>query len=313
MKKLISFIIISLWISSLYSQRLHTVPYYDWDNHTAFMLSPSPIICGYGLLSDSLSKAHKDTTFYEYNGDYYPIESWADYFYWYVNKYWYQFNVPELYEYFYETGNNYEMARYICGDGFKEYMYPCRIVLDFRNHNVPVNYLSRQCVKEYIKMDAKSNSSLAENNSNVIQHSKRELLNSNDVVKDISGSDFNHTRDRSSDRADYQNNRQENNDIHAMRASGLGRTDNRHNSSSIENNNFGNSRGSNDNTNRSNFTNSTNNYNNSCSGVTVNDSRQSTGSTNVRNESNSGSSSVSVSSGSSESSSSGTRSVNKVE
>jgi hypothetical protein len=313
MKKLLTLIIISLWISSLYSQRLHYVPYYDWDSHTAFMLSPGPALTGYGILSDSLSNAHNDTTFYEYKGEYYPITSWADYFYWYVNKYSYQFNFPEIYEFCYEAGDNYGMARYICGDGFKEYMYPCRIVVYFPGHDVNVNYLSRQCVKEYLKIDAKENSSLAETNSNVIQHSKRELLNKNDVSKDNLRSEFTYNRDTKLDRTDNQNNHRENNDIHAIRASGLGRNDNRSNSTSIGNNNFLNSRGSNENIGRSYVSNSTNNNNNSTSGTTINDTRQSTGSTNVRNEISSGNSVSPVSSGSSEGSSSGSRSLNKTE
>jgi hypothetical protein len=287
MKKFICIIIISLLISNVYSQRLHYVPYYDWNSHTAFMLSPSPLITGQGLYSDSLSRAHNDSTFYEYNGVYYPITSWADYFYWYVDKYWYQFNFPELYKFYYESGNNLEMARYICGDGFKEYMYPCRIVLDFRNQDVPINYLSRQCVKEYLKIDAKEESSLADANSNAIQHSKRELLNTNDVAKGNVISEFTQNKDHNMDRTDNRNNRQENVYIHAIRESGLGRNDNRYNSSSAENYNSSNRGGSNENTGGNNFSNSTGNYTNSNSGTTVNDTRQSTGSTNVRNNINS--------------------------
>jgi hypothetical protein len=151
MKKLIFTFAISLLITNIYSQSLRVVPYYDWSSRTAFMLSPSPIITGYGPLSDSLSKAHNDSTFYEYNGEYYPIESWADYYNWYVNRYWYNFNQPELYTYYYNAGNDYEMARYICGIYYRESFYPSLIVLSFPGRFVWVNNLSRYYMRHQLR------------------------------------------------------------------------------------------------------------------------------------------------------------------
>jgi hypothetical protein len=151
MKKLIFTFVISLLITNIYSQSLRVVPYYDWSSRTAFMLSPSPIITGYGPLSDSLSKAHNDSTFYEYNGEYYPIQNWADYYFWYVNKYWYNFNQPELYEFYYNAGNDYEMARYICGNYYRERFYPSFIVLSFPDRFVGVNYLSRYYMRHQLR------------------------------------------------------------------------------------------------------------------------------------------------------------------
>jgi hypothetical protein len=155
MKKIIVTFILGLLTLNAVSQRLYTVPYYDWSNHTAFMLSPSPLISGYGYFSDSLSKAHPDTTFYEYGGEYYPIMSWADYYFWYVRKFWYQFNEPSIYEFYYITGNDYGMAQYICGNYFEGYMYPSRIVVSFPNKFVEVNNLSHYYVRQFLKEDKK--------------------------------------------------------------------------------------------------------------------------------------------------------------
>lgn len=151
MKKLVGLIVFMLIISSVYSQSFHSVPYYDWSSNIAFMVSPSPIIVGYGPLSDSLSKTHHDSIFYEYNGEYYPITSWADYYLWYVNKYWYYFDQPDLYEYYYMAGDDYGMAQYICGRNYHGYFYPARIAISFPGREVYVNYYSAYRVKRRLK------------------------------------------------------------------------------------------------------------------------------------------------------------------
>ena len=151
MKKLI-LIVVSLFIfTTANSQRLHVVPYYNWSNKTSYMVSPSPLITGYGALSDSLSRVYDGTTFYEYNDEYYPINSWADYYFWYVNRYWYQFNEPELYEYFYYAKDDYGMAQYICGANYYGRMYPSRIALSFPGQGVYINNLSRYRIRRCIK------------------------------------------------------------------------------------------------------------------------------------------------------------------
>jgi hypothetical protein len=154
MKKILITSLMGLILISAYSQRPRIVPYYNWSNPTSFQVSPAPLVTGYGYFSDSLSKVHKDTTFYEYQGEYYAITSWADYYLWYVNKYWYQFNEPQLYNFFYFTGNDYGMASYICGWYFKGYNYPSRICVTFPDREVYVNNLSWHHVKKHIRNDA---------------------------------------------------------------------------------------------------------------------------------------------------------------
>ncbi|MCD6555572.1 MAG: hypothetical protein J7K64_00130, partial [Bacteroidales bacterium] len=95
------------------------VPYYKWSDHMTFMLSNQPIITGYGMYSDSLSKVFSGKTFYEYNNEYYPIESWADYYRWYILEYFWFFDEPALYEYFYIKKNDLEMAKYVSGNKYK--------------------------------------------------------------------------------------------------------------------------------------------------------------------------------------------------
>ncbi len=151
MKKIIIIIIISMNLSGLFSQSLVTIPYYNWSNKISFMTSPGPVISGYGYLSDSLSRAHNDSTFYEYNGLYYPITCWADYYLWYVDKYWLNFHEPSLYRYYYDAHDDYGMASYICGNYFIGNFYPSRIAIIFPDRIVKVNNLSVAKVEKLIK------------------------------------------------------------------------------------------------------------------------------------------------------------------
>ncbi len=163
MKNLAFVIVFMLIISSINSQPIRNlVTYYNWSNPTSYKVSPSPIINGFGSLSDSLSKAHSDSTFYEYNGEYYPITCWADYYLWYVNKYWYHFDQPDLYEYFYTIKDDYAMARYICDNNFTGPEYPSRIAVSFPGQDICTNNLSKSKLRKNMK------SNLWENKNQVI-------------------------------------------------------------------------------------------------------------------------------------------------
>jgi len=197
MKRIVSLVVLMLMISSIYSQTFYRVPYYDWSSKIAFQLSPSPMITGYGPLSDSLSRAHRDTTFYESNGVYYPITSWADYYLWYVNEYWYYFDQPDLYEYYYFAGDDYGMAQFICGTGYHGYLYPARIAITFPGREVYRNYYSVAKVKRRAKNDYwvnKNYVALDEKNKSLINERKR-----NYALNDISN------RERRMDNIVYNN------------------------------------------------------------------------------------------------------------
>ncbi len=116
-------IIISL---SLTGQKI--IDYKSWSNPTTFQTSQTPTITGFGEYSDSLQKVYDGKTFFANGNDYFQIESWADYYYWFTQKYWYKFKNPELYEYFYLTENNYEMARYVATQYLGKY-YPSAITI----------------------------------------------------------------------------------------------------------------------------------------------------------------------------------------
>ena len=126
-----------------WAQFVYKVPYYDWSSTTAFMLSPQPLITGYGPYSDSLSDADNGRIYYVYEDEYYPIQNWADYYYWYTKKYWYLFESPLLYEYYYLTGNDLEMAKYIACYYYGRY-YPSMIVVDLGLHTKATNQM-RTC------------------------------------------------------------------------------------------------------------------------------------------------------------------------
>jgi len=114
-------IIVSLVLFSsnlVFSQNIEKteIPYYNWNNPTTFKTSKRPSVTGYGFYSDSLSKAHNDSTFYVCNNEYYPIETWADYYRWYINKNKHNFIDYTLYEYYYIIKDDYGMANYIANN-----------------------------------------------------------------------------------------------------------------------------------------------------------------------------------------------------
>ncbi|MEP1035404.1 hypothetical protein [Ekhidna sp.] len=91
----------------------------DWSSPMAFDWS-HPTIRGYGELSDSLSNIYPDRDFYEFNETYYSINTWADYYYWFTQKFWYRFKRPVAeYAAYYLIGDNQFMMEYI----FNSYDY----------------------------------------------------------------------------------------------------------------------------------------------------------------------------------------------
>lgn len=142
MKKILLLTAIMFSFNLLFSQTssLHTsniikhnstVPYYKWSDPTAYKTSPSPIIKGYGYYSDSLSNMFDGTTFFEHNSEYFAIESWADYYYWFVQEYSYAFEDPQLYEYYYWAKDDYGMASYIASEKYLGRTYPSSIQIAF--------------------------------------------------------------------------------------------------------------------------------------------------------------------------------------
>lgn len=141
MKKLAILTFLLAISTALFSQQF-TISYLQWSNPTSFQLSPSPNIKGYGFYSDSLSNIYKGATFYEYNGEYYRINSWADYYYWFVKKYWFLFVDGAHYEFYYLTNNDLGMASYISSYKYSGKYYPSSILIDFEDEIVSENRLA---------------------------------------------------------------------------------------------------------------------------------------------------------------------------
>ena len=113
---------------------MYKVPYYNWSNPETFQLSPSPIIKGSGELSDSLLAIFDVESVYECNEEYYLINSWADYYEWYTTKYWFQFELPELYQYYYNIDDEYGMVNFIANN-FKGSYYPSKIAITTQDND----------------------------------------------------------------------------------------------------------------------------------------------------------------------------------
>ena len=141
MKKILIILVSVILSINITAQRFRTVEWYNWSDPIAFQLSASPLIQGYGYYSNSFSDANNGVQYYEYAGEYYPIRSWADYYHWYVNKYWFYFIDADLYEYYYWTNNDFEMARYIASKKYRGHYYPSRIYISFGIKHVHINRL----------------------------------------------------------------------------------------------------------------------------------------------------------------------------
>lgn len=136
MKKILLLSLSLFLFFTAFNQTITKVDYFKWSDPITFKLSPSPHITGYGYYSDSLSNVFENKDFYEYNNEYFCIESWADYYYWYTKKYWHLFENPAVYEYYYWTKNDLGMASYIASYNYKGEYYPSSIKLVFKNKEI---------------------------------------------------------------------------------------------------------------------------------------------------------------------------------
>jgi len=142
MKKYLLFAMILFASYSLFSQSVTRIAYYNWSDPMTFKLSPRPTITGYGYYSDSLSKMFDGKTFYVYNDEYFPIESWADYYFWFTKVYWFKFEDPQLYAFYYWAGDDHGMASYIASYKYRAKYYPSSIFVDFGDNQLKGNRLA---------------------------------------------------------------------------------------------------------------------------------------------------------------------------
>jgi len=163
MKKYVLITLLLFASYGLFSQSITAIDYFNWSNPNTYNLSPTPVITGYGYYSDSLSKVNDGKTFFEHNEEYYLIESWADYYYWYVNKFSYQFDDPDLYKYYYWINDDYGMVSYIVGDKYKAEYYPSLITVNFNDLSIKCNKLKDT---KYIAVNEKQIFKLNQSNKN---------------------------------------------------------------------------------------------------------------------------------------------------
>jgi len=108
------------------------VPFYRWSSEAEFVLSPTPGINNITQTADSLTQV-LGYQVYEHESVFYPIRSWADYYYWFTQRYWYRFSSNVLaYAHFYFSGDDSGMAAFI-SDKFSGDFYP--ISCDLRIYN----------------------------------------------------------------------------------------------------------------------------------------------------------------------------------
>lgn len=143
MKKFTLLFSFALMFSSLFAQYTMDIDYSKWSNSVTYKQGSSPIITGEGELSDSLSKLYSGNFFYEFNNEYYAIETWADYYYWFTQKYFYMFEMPELYSFYYFNKDDFGMASYIASDKYLYKHYPSKFTLSFMNKPVKINRLDK--------------------------------------------------------------------------------------------------------------------------------------------------------------------------
>jgi hypothetical protein len=146
MLKFSSFLALFFIFQISFSQNTQLIPHFNWSNPTTFKISASPIITGYGIKSDSISKANDNKIFYKYDNAYYEISTWADYYNWHVKEYWYLWETPEAYQYYYLTNDDYAMSAFVATHFTGSY-YPAKVQPTYNGKIIGMNY-SKYAVNE---------------------------------------------------------------------------------------------------------------------------------------------------------------------
>jgi hypothetical protein len=88
-KSYILFSILFIIYSTINAQKKkeNLASWYDWTDSTAFAEGPDPILKEFGPYSDSLSNAYNGMDVFVANGRYYVINTLADYYLWFIDRY----------------------------------------------------------------------------------------------------------------------------------------------------------------------------------------------------------------------------------
>lgn len=140
----------------------------NWSVRNIFPKYDEPLATGYGTHSDALRKAYNGITFFEFDGEYYPINSWADYYLWFTRKHASLFNKPVLeYEYYYLLGSDAGMIGFIFSDGnYTGDHLPPLVAIQYRSkrdRRQTLAYYSRSRFDAYGMLKVAQNSPRQEN------------------------------------------------------------------------------------------------------------------------------------------------------
>lgn len=132
------------------TQGNYSISYKDWSNPLVFRHSPEPLITGYGTLSDSLEKVH-GSIFYELDGEYLAIESWADYYYWFTKKYDVLFRkTSAFYSTYYFLNDEMGMIHFVFfNQNYKGDYFPSLLRIHFENQKQVRRVLTYNRVRTY--------------------------------------------------------------------------------------------------------------------------------------------------------------------
>ena len=111
--KIYTVLLLGLLSSNLYSQSSILINQNRWSDPVAWQNSSTPTLKAFGDHSDSLKSVY-GSEFLFYNQRYYHVNSWADYYLWFTQKYSYMFNLSaDLYQFYYNAEDNYAMMDYV--------------------------------------------------------------------------------------------------------------------------------------------------------------------------------------------------------
>ncbi|WP_436517786.1 hypothetical protein [Ekhidna sp. To15] len=130
---------ISLFILLAYSASSQaTIPAWGLSNAQFYEINSKPTLRTIGPLSDSLAALHDISDFLIHDNTYYGVETWADYFLWFVNKYEHQFGAGDrlLYEFHYSSKNDVQMSEVLANNFFFQERFKDDVTIQFTETSV---------------------------------------------------------------------------------------------------------------------------------------------------------------------------------
>lgn len=183
--KNVAFIIFLAIASSLNAQL--TIDANTWDDPVTFQNSGVPLIADFGESGDSLALAFSNgTKFYAINDKYTPVNSWADYYLWYTQKYWYRFSRSvDVYAYFHKAKNNLEMMNFIFNN-------EANVNYILTNSTKLLSFSLQMTTSEFKALEVRDQSwvfdleAFSNQNANLFKRKERNINNPSDIANEKS-------------------------------------------------------------------------------------------------------------------------------